>query len=136
MELKHYKVIHFTRNARLLIVPYGIETTAKYRPKNLPSLTFNCTLWNWNDFPRSGLIVRFAFNCTLWNWNNKGAAQSSRQYGLLIVPYGIETSVLILYIIAKSTFNCTLWNWNLYNVMLPKNCLPLLIVPYGIETSK
>ena len=31
---------------------------------------------------------------------------------LLIVPYGIETTIRCMNKVLKQAFNCTLWNWN------------------------
>ncbi len=76
---------------KLLIVPYGIETSS-YRLISISWLTFNCTLWN---------------------WNNEGVCKPIRRRRLLIVPYGIETRFTDhIQRIVDYTFNCTLWNWN------------------------
>ena len=77
-------------------------------------IAFNCTLWNWNGGKNYPPVAGYnPFNCTLWNWNWAVELPHPQADGLLIVPYGIETT--------DSAFHCLF--------------LFLLIVPYGIETS-
>ena len=45
MELKHATKLQKGFDIRLLIVPYGIETTIS-DPGRIPNLAFNRTLWN------------------------------------------------------------------------------------------
>ena len=81
---------------QLLIVPYGIETIndngiiEKLEP-------FNRTLWNWNynSYCFGGQTLT-TFNRTLWNWNELNIEWLLTGEGLLIVPYGIETYLLLL----------------------------------------
>ena len=107
------------------------------RLKHYRIRTFNCTLWNWNINRRSVLRrIKFSFNCTLWNWNFSGRTADSRGIRLLIVPYGIETSVFFPLPLYDCPFNCTLWNWNTLTQQAIQQAESLLIVPYGIETIK
>ena len=79
-------------------------------------------------------------------------------FDLLIVPYGIETLLTLLFPdkvkyafnrtlwnwnsvtnqlnLFHNTFNRTLWNWNEVNPFGESSVFELLIVPYGIETGK
>ena len=58
------------KTKKLLIEPYGIETTD----------------WHMTDLAR-----RNPFNRTLWNWNMATSWALAPIAGLLIEPYGIET---------------------------------------------
>ena len=100
----------FARN--LLIVPYGIETSPSGRPR-ADAPAFNRTIWNWNVLVLAEELQPAPFNRTIWNWNDHWNRNSYYRHNLLIVPYGIETTV-------SSSF---------------LRRVALLIVPYGIETS-
>ena len=53
---------------------------------------------------------------------------------VLIVPYGIETTLQQDYWRCSNCLNCTLWNWNLLAYWDIFKNYYVLIVPYGIET--
>ena len=97
---------------RLLIVPFGIETSfADLIP--FLRMPFNRTIWNWNDWcvyaVQSGsilLIVPFGIE-TL----DRGTLAAFSDY-LLIVPFGIETLIWFAAPLFPYTFNRTIWNWN------------------------
>ena len=117
MELKLVLLRFVWWPVYLLIVPYGIETTVPFVPKNHPP-TFNRTLWNWNTTIGNSLHLRLAFNRTLWNWNKVFISSSRSFIILLIVPYGIETpNSNVRVVVVNAAFNRTLWNWNSYNIM-------------------
>ena len=95
----------------LLIVPYGIETCVKIS-KQYSLISFNRTIWNWNNLSSLFLSKKTAFNRTIWNWNSLTTWKTFRRASLLIVPYGIETEDLLLRPVGQSPFNRTIWNWN------------------------
>ena len=90
MELKLADLVQVMILPKLLIVPYGIETSSPTAHRTSPR-SFNRTLWNWNMSSSVGYI---AIN------------------GLLIVPYGIETAFYERQNTETVPFNRTLWNWN------------------------
>ena len=106
---------------------------ATCRPITFWNDSFNRTLWNWNFLFICIVKTLSAFNRTLWNWNIEYGTDVKTVDGLLIVPYGIETTerwrntkwVLLLIVpygietrnsdvieCVGHTFNRTLWNWN------------------------
>ena len=96
----------------LLIVPYGIEM-GNLRGWCQSSLSFNRTLWNWNEVRLLVylhtlvlLIVPYGIEivqplCVTWHVSK-----------LLIVPYGIEIMMNYYKMNGHIAFNRTLWNWN------------------------
>ena len=88
MELKLCPGSNTPFSCKLLIVPYGIETS-----QNGKSSLF------WSGL----LIVPYGIETTLYSFGEN--------YNLLlIVPYGIETYNANVIILPGQTFNRTLWN--------------------------
>ena len=132
MELKHCFDRFVCLLNFLLIVPYGIETPSfflqhpkwpsfnrtlwnwnrMHRKNFVNVLTFNRTLWNWNKVSFTSPLITITFNRTLWNWNSLFILSIKHLQLLLIVPYGIETKQVMIFLSKYNSFNRTLWNWN------------------------
>ena len=134
MELKPQNYLSFISSDRLLIVPYGIETTCfvLIRTSSIWLLivpygietfcrfysywirdAFNCTLWNWNLKERTMAVDELqTFNCTLWNWNKHIGHLIPNRYSAFNCTLWNWNRLVVNFQQLKRSFNCTLWNWN------------------------